>query len=216
MPTKIIEQAFLTPDSGLLKGKPSEWQNIQNFRGWGNRITRRRGVRNSQIFSSGVMGIHDLLVDDDPTSLDRVLITLNDGSLVFLSNDEIFASFTYLYTTGTLALQSPDLNWWNITPSSSGVIAPIVIATPSTTISSDLSINNNQLFGFQSSTVIYALYVNTIGTAEIKTYTLTGSENIVTTQQAFISGVGPVFQDTDLNRWRIQINNAGELVTTAI
>lgn len=216
MPSTVFNQAFLTPDSGFLKGSPHEWQSMQNFRGWGNLISRRQGVRTSQRFSSGVMGIHDLLIDNDPTSLDRIVIALNDGSLVFVTNDEIFASFTYLFNGGTLVLQSQDLNWWNVTPSSLGVISPIVITTPVATISSDLRVSQSQLLGFQSSTVIYALNVNTVGSVNLKTYTLTGSETTFTTPIAFTTGFGPVFQDSLLANWRLTISNAGLLTTTSI
>lgn len=216
MPSNIMTDAFLTPDVGLLKGTDSEWDNLQNLRGWGKRIARRRGVRQSLSFDSGVMGIHDLLVDDDPTSLDRVLITLNDGSIVFVTNDEIFVAFTYLFNGGTLALQSPDNNWWNITPDSNGLINPTVIATPSSTISTDLNLGFNDTFGFLSSTVIYRLAVDTQGIPNILTYGLATGENEYTTIQAFTKTCGPVFTAQDLTRWRLTIDNAGSLTTTSI
>jgi hypothetical protein len=163
------------------------------------------------------MGIHDLLVDNDPTSLDRILVTLSDGSLVFLTNDEIFVSFTYLFTgSAKLALQSPDGNYWNITPDSTGAINPTVLTTPSTTITTDLNIGNNELFGFQSSTVVYQLTVTDIGSPEIRTYNLTGSETEYTTTQAFVNGVGPVFTSGNLTRFRLSCDNSGSLTTTAL
>lgn len=217
MARDIFIQSFLAPDVGSLKGTDSEWDNLQNLRGWGNLISRRKGVRSSLVMESGIMGIHDLQTADDPTSLDKILVTLNNGSLVFLDYSEIYTAFNYLFTgSAKLALQSPDDNWWDVTPNSSGEINPTVIATPSTTISTDLNLGVTDLFGFESSTVIYKMSVNDLGGVELDTYGLSPSETEYTDTRAFTKLVGPVFTSGNLSRFRLTCDNAGNLTTTAL
>jgi hypothetical protein len=213
----LFTQSVLAPDMGNLKGSQSEWENLQNLRGWGNLISRRKGVRSSLIMESGIMGIHDLQTTEDPTSSDKILLTLNNGSLVFLDYSEIYTAFNYLFTgSAKLALQSPDDNWWDVTPNSSGEINPTVIATPSTTISTDLNLGVTELLGFESSSVIYKMSINDLGAVEIDTYGLSPSETEYTTTQAFTKLVGPVFTSGNLQRFRLTCDNAGSLTTTAL
>ena len=203
---------------GLLKRAPGEWQVLQNLRGWGDRIKRRQGTRTSVTLDTGIMGIFDLAVDGDPLSPEKILVIGFDGTFNLYDFSELVSIFDYLFSTSTLLyLQSPDLNWWDVTPDSgTGIISPEVVAAPGTTITSDLNVFQNQLFGFLDSTGVWAISVGTQGSPVTSRYGLASGETLYTSTQAFESGFGPVFQDNLLTRWKLGINNAGALTTEVV
>ena len=210
--------ASASPDTGLLKKEAGEYTFLQNIRGWGGRTAKRTGVQFSASVTN-VMGIFDLQNDGDPTSLDKILVVDGDGDLVLYDYSELVTIFDYLFSTGiTLSLQSSDLNWWDITPNTTtGVISPTVVTAPASTRSTDLSISQSQTFGFIDSTGIWRLQVDSLdGTVYTTRYATATSTNSFTTNLGFATGVGPVFQDELLTRWRLTVSTAGQLTATAI
>jgi hypothetical protein len=219
MGKQVLQEFDVALDMGDLKRTEGEYQWLQNVRGWGGLGSKRRGVESSVIIDSGIMGIFDMRNDGDPTSLDRILVTTHDGDIISYDFSELVTIFDYLFAASIqLAIQSPDLNYWDITPNSStGIISPTVIATPSSPSSTQLVLGQNDLFGFLDSTGVWRMYVSgNLGNITTKRYGLASSATTYSTIQAFTNGNEPVFTDNFNTRWQISINNSGILSTTAI
>lgn len=211
--------ATLAPDVGNLKKLPGEYDNLQNVRGWGMRIAQRRGIGVGVTISSGVMGLFDLQNDGDPLSPDKIAVITYDGRLILYDFSELTTAFDFLFSTGiTLILQSSDDNWWECTvDSTTGLITTTAIAAPATTISEDLDVRQDQFFGFNDSTGAWRVQVDAgTGTLSTRRYGTTTGIEVYSSNQAFVKTVGPVFQDSQLVRWRMGIGNDGLITTTAI
>lgn len=218
MSNTVFTGASTNPDSGSLKNEIGEYNGLQNIRGWGGFIAKRRGIQSSVELSSGILGIFDLYNDGDPLSPNKILVVDTNGDFVLYDYSELITIFDYLFSNGIkLGLQSPDLNWWSVIPNDSGELVATVISTPISTISSDLQVTQDQLFGFQMSSNVYRLSVDpTLGELKITSYNTTSGTIDYTQSQNFVTGVGPVFQTSDLNHFRLTINNSGELVLTVL
>lgn len=219
MSNTVYSESSLSPDLGLLKRSKGEYGNLQNFRGWGKKIAKRRGIQFSQSQESGIMGIFDLRNDGDPLSPDKILVVNGDGEFVLYQYSEFITVFNFLFATGfKLVLQSPDLTWWSVAPNTTtGIPESIVISTPVSTISTDLEVSQSQYFGFQNTSNIYRFTVDSgTGSLQVTSFAYTTGTVVYSQNQAFVNGVGPVFQDETLSRWRLQINNSGALITTSI
>jgi hypothetical protein len=219
MPKQVLQQFESSPDMGDLKREPGEYQGLQNVRGWGGLGSKRRGVQSSVTLDYGVMGIFDLQNDGDPTSLDKIIVVDNNGDITSYDFSELTTIFDYLFDTSVqLAIQSPDLNWWDITPNTTtGIVTPTVIATPSSTISTSLELSQNETLGFLDSTGVWRLSISgNSGTITTQRYGLASSATTYTTIQAFTNGNEPIFTDQFLTRWKMSIDNSGLISTTAI
>lgn len=86
------------PDLGLLKTKQGQYTNAQNLRGRGKRCFKRTGINTLQVLPTGIMGIHDLHVDGDPNSLDKIIVWGYDSNLYFFPPD--FSSMPAPITAG--------------------------------------------------------------------------------------------------------------------
>lgn len=129
-------------------------------------------------------------------------------------------TFDYMVDTGYRWLaQSPDLNWWNLTPdTTTGAITPTVVTYTGTTISADLVITKYQLFGFRaSSTKIYRVRLEALTASIIREeYGIASVATLYSTDQAYATGYGLVFEDLLGNRWRCTVDNGGIIVKTAL
>lgn len=211
MPKLILKGFTQSPDTGLLKNGINEYENLQNIRGWGDLGSKRRGVQTRVTLDTGIMGMFDLKIDSDPTSPDKIAVFTNGGDLVLYNYSELISSFDFMFETGiTLALQSPDLNWWKLDVSSTFPLGTTGIVAPSTTISQDLNISQNELFGFQDATGVTRVFIDD-KIIETKRYNLSTPVVSYSTVQAYTNGFGPVFQDSLLQNWRLVVDNTGAL-----
>jgi len=213
---KEILQGFSNlTDVGLLKLRDNEYPVLQNIRGFTR--AKRNGILSKAVLTSGIMGVFDLKVEGDPYSPDKILIVTRNGEFVVYEFSEISTVFDYLFATGiTLNLQSPDSNWWSVAPdASTGILIKTGISAPSTTRSTDLFIGAGQLLGFIDASGVWRIYVQDGNIRKSRYATSTATTNY-SSALSFVTGVGPVFEDTDLERWRITINNSGNLITTSI
>ncbi len=225
MSKTVLTNFAAVPDVGELKREKGEYANLQNVRGWGGFGAKRRGVQNfPRALDSGIMGMFDLKIDGEPLSPDKILVVTQGGDYVLYDFTELISVFDFLFDAGVaLYLQSPNLGWWDITPTTGdagGLINPLGVAAPSSSISADLSVDVNQLFGFEDSTGIWRMYVDTsnpvVPSLSTKRYSTASSITGYTSTVAFATGVGPCFQTTDLQRWRLTIDNSGILTLTSI
>ncbi|MEM4247650.1 MAG: hypothetical protein QXH80_00080 [Candidatus Nanoarchaeia archaeon] len=216
--SKILLHEFSTcVDTGFLKATPAEYKQLQNIRGWGGLGSKRRGIRTSATFDYGIMGVFDLKLDEDPNFIDKIAIVDGNGSLWLYSFEELYSIFNNVHDSGVkLLLQSPDLSWWNCTPDEDGIILPTLTSEPASTITSDFTVAQDELYGFTNTNGIMRLSVNHSGEIETKQYTVTTSTGTYTSDRCFETGVGLVFETTELNRFRITVTNDGILQTEAI
>lgn len=209
----------LAPDTGELKHSDGEFSNLQNIRGWGKLGSKRRGIQFSTSLSGGVMGMFDLQIDGDPTSPNKILVVCTDGNFYLYDYSEFITVFDFMFDTGFyLLLQAPDLTWWRVSinattgiPNITGVVAPI------NTITQDQFIPQSQIYGFKNSSNAWRIFVGSAGNIKTQSYATPASTVLYTSNQAFETGFGPVFQDsTFLNNWRIKVANGGILGTVSI
>lgn len=211
MSKTILTEFKAVPDQGNLKRLPGEYAFTQNARGWGKRGKKRAGVQTRVTLAYGIMGIFDVKVDGDPLSPDKIMVYDNNGTITFYEFSELTSIFDFLFDTGSsLNLQSPNLNWYNITVTAGGILGTTQIAAPGTTISSDLRIDQNQLLGFNKTTTFVRLYIEA-NFVKTKQYNLSTPITSYTTAQAFTTGFGPVFQDANLLNFRLTVNNSGAI-----
>jgi hypothetical protein len=216
MSKTILHDFSAKPDQGNLKRQAGEYAFMQNVRGWGQRGKKRQGVQTRATLEFGVMGIFDIKVDGDPLSPDKILVYDNNGSIILYDWSELISIFDFLFDTGSeLDLQSPDLNWWKVAVDVSGAITVTGIAAPGTTISSDLFVAQNALFGFKFSTTISRLYIQA-GTIKTGIFGPSTPVTSYTTAQSFETGFGPVFQDGNLDNFRLSVDNTGSLNSTQV
>lgn len=224
MSKKVLTGFATVPDTGSIKSEPGEYESLQNYRGWGKFGAKRQGVQTCFTQAFGVMGMFDLKNDGDPTSMDKILIVDANGSITLYDFTDFIIAFDYEIDTtngGHLVLQSPDLNWWQLEPNTSGVLQITGSSAPGTTISTNLRILQNQYFGFLDNNNLWGMYVDAGGvTPLLKTKQYSKSLVPVTkytTIQGFTTGFGPVLQDTlGQQWWRIGISNAGAITYTSI
>lgn len=211
---------------GKLKTDDGQYSVLQNVRGWGGLGSKRRGVRTSARMSSGIMGIFDLKSEGDAATLDKILVVTANGDLNLFDYSELITVFDYLIEDGAgLVLQSANLSWWDIDPASgNGVIRTEGVAAPSSPRSTDLNIQQGQLFGFADSSGIWRRFVfeqvgisgSKIGFLRGRRYALHEATTSYSSDLAFSTGVGPVFQTAELQRWRWTISNSGISRLTSI
>lgn len=215
----ILTGCSVKPDLGALKRTSGEYAFLQNIRGRGRRVFKRTGVQSFASLNYGIMGMFDLKEDDDVFSPDLFLVWDNNGSLTTYGPTELITTFTFTYdftTGGALYLQSPDLNWWNITLDTTPLITVTGVAAPGTTISTDLIILQSQLLGFKDSTGQSRLYIED-GTIKTKRYAPASALIFYSTIQAFVTGKGPVFVDlSSADRWRLEVLNGGILAILGV
>lgn len=217
MSNTVFTGAASNPDSGSLKNTSSEYNGIQNIRGWGNFIAKRRGIQNSAIIDSGIMGMFDLYNDGNPLSPNKIMVVTANGDFILFDYNELVIFFDYLFSPGIkLVLQSPDGNWWSVAPDEDGILTTTVVSTPSNILTEDLIIENNQFFGFQMSLSIYRLNVTTSGELQITSFATTGGTVVYNQNQPFQNGVGPIFEDAAFAHWRLEIGNDGSLTATTV
>jgi hypothetical protein len=220
-PTRKLLQGFNTiTDTGYLKADDGEYTWLQNVRGWGGAGRKRKGVQTLRTFGGGVMGWLDMRVDNDATVMDKILIVTGDGSLWSLAPEELAISFDYLINTtsnGKLYLQSPNLTWFDCTPTSAGAINPTEAAAPTTTITADQVIAQSEAFGFLFASVTWLLGVDELTQAIMLTeYPVVSGLTTYTTTRAFVTGVGPVLTGSTGLQYRVSVNNDSSLTTTEL
>lgn len=218
MSTTVYTGASATPDTGQLKGTKSEWNNIQNVRGWGNFISKRRGIQTGVTSAYGTLGIFDLKNDGDPLSQNKILVVNTNGDFVLYDYSELVVVFDFLFSQNVpLGLQSQNGTWFSMAPNNAGQLVVTVISAPINTISSNLIVLNYQFFGFQMASNVYRVRVDSIQQAlTTQSYSQTGGTVVYQTIQAFNYGFGVIFQDQALNNWMLSIQNSGSLTLTIV
>lgn len=216
MPTSTTMQRFhLVADTGRTKVESGEWQYLQNVRGWGGRGRKRQGVQTVAKPTSGIMGFFDL--ENGAGTPDKVVVWLNSGSLLLYDWSELTTTFDYLMDGGNLILQSPDLDWWQVSPdAATGLLGILGVAAPSVTRSTDLVLGQDETFGFKQTAYVWRLFVPSTGFPTVRQYALAGGSATYTTDLAFSTGSGPVFTDEYLVRRRIEVANGGIIQTTEV
>lgn len=125
-------------------------------------------------------------------------------------------SFSFLANAGVqLILQSPDLNWWNVTPDDNGVIAPLVVAAPATAAqAANFTVLNGQSFGFVTSFgTVNRLNIDQDLGIYTQGYGATTGNAVVASDLVFsnASGFSLVIQDVNTNKWFLFIDNDGDM-----
>lgn len=211
MSKTVLTKFRALPDQGNLKRQAGEYAFTQNVRGWGNRGAKRTGIQTRVTLDAGVMGIFDLKIDGEALSPDKIMVYDYNGDIILYDYSELISIFDFLFSSGSaLYLQSPNLNWWSISVTANSSIMETQVAAPVTTISEDLQIAQNEIFGFNNTTVFNSIYISS-GNIKTKIYGLSTPVTNYTTTQAFVNGVGPVFEDSNLNRFRLIVANGGIL-----
>ena len=214
----ILQRADLTPDTGSLKNTPGQYDFLQNVRGYGGIIAKRNGIRNITALDGGIMGIFDIYRDGDPTSPDKILVVDGEGNFQIYAWTEFTTVFNYTVADGgTFAQQSADLNWWSIAPGTNSITVT-GIAAPATTRATDLVVGQGEIFGSVDGSTTWRYFVANqyppVANA-IQEYGAVSSDTVFSTL-AFTSAVGLVFEVDTLERYRVGVNNAGELTITGI
>ena len=208
----VLQGSKMVPDMGLLKQKPSEWSYLQNIRGLKKGIGKRLGVQTMAVVSSSVMGVFELKIEGDPQSPDKYLIITRNGEFITYDPSELVSTgFTYLFASGIkLNLQSPNSTWYSMAPESASSPARVYtqIATPASTTSSDLSILQSEKWGFLDSSGTWRYYVES-GSMRHQRLPILASSTTYSTAISFTTGSGPVFQDSNLRRYRLRVANGG-------
>ncbi len=214
---KLLQGFNANPNSGLSKTDDDEYSYLQNVRGYSGFGSKRRGVVGMTTLSYGIMGIFG-----DASSPDKILVYTQDGNVTLFDPTELTVQFEFLFnTTSKLILQSPNLDWWDITPdATTGIIPAIGVVAPASSLSADLFVQNNALFGFQaSSTKIYRMFIDIstnplIPVAATRQYGTASAVINYSTDLAFATGYGPVIQDNLLRSFRINVANGGYVQAT--
>lgn len=206
---------------GLTKTRDGEYSVLQNVRGNFKFGSKRRGILGIDVLDNGVLGIFDLKIDGDAASPDKIAVYDGAGDIILYDPSEFNVLFEFLFESGVyLNLQSPDLDWWEVYPdATTGILQCNGIVAPGTTISADLPVPSNALFGFQaSSTKIYRLFVDVeeldtefIPFIAIEEYSSYASTFTYSSVQAFTTGYGPVFEDSLSRNQRLSVANGGIL-----
>lgn len=215
-----------SPDTGRLKKDNGEYSFLQNIRGFGGLGSKRFGIRTSDVLTSGIMGIFDLKIEGVAETQDKIIIITANGDVNVYDYSELIAVFNYLIADGaSLVLQSANSSWWDIDPQTgNGVLRTEGVAAPSSTRSTDLNVKQGELFGFADSTGIWGRYVQeqiSVGGSKMgflrgRRYALHEATTTYSTDLAFTTGSGPVFQTSDLQRWRWSVTNQGISRLTSI
>lgn len=225
MPDQPLQGFAAKPDLGATKTAASEYLGLQNIRGRGYYGFKRQGVQYKASFTSGVMGIFDLAIDGDPLSLDKIMV-ISRGRLTFFVWSEFVNTFNYLFAAGTkLNLQAPNLQWYSVAPVSASNPAweILPISAPVITLSVNLVVSANQLYGFADSTGAWRMFTSIIPGTDVATIESTrfNPPSALTTYssaQSYNTGFGPVFQDntTSPQNWLLSVTNAPALSLTPI
>lgn len=222
----ILKGFSQVPDVGSLKTDNGEYSFLQNVRGFGRLGAKRLGVQSRVVMESGIMGMHDLKIDDEPTSPDKIMIVTYDGSITIFDWSEFIVVFDYIFSTGFhLNLQAPNLKWYSVVPTSPTVGSWVLteIAAPASTIATDFPLAANQLFGFQDASGIWRMHPRYLsglafpGVGATR-YAAGIAVTTYTADRSFVTGVGPVFTDekpTPQN-WRLTVTNAPALMMTSV
>lgn len=153
-------------------------------------------------------------------------ITWQDGITTDIASigSEIYDltfTFTFMLASGSrLVLQSPDLNYWDITPNANGLINPTVIAAPGAVPqAANFTVLNGESFGFETSGQVtrlaadqehYGWYLIGYG---VSNATTTYTSDLVFT---VASGFSFRIQDNNTNMWRFSITNDGNLTVITV
>ena len=128
----------------------------------------------------------------------------------------------YLWDTGAkLYLQSPDLNWWDVTPEPDGVPNNTPVVYAGATLGANLSIGAAEVLAFKQSTTLYWQMQgdeSAMGwsTTRLGFVPYLGTVATFTGIRAFLSGFGPVFADGNGNNWKLQADNDVGLIAVAV
>lgn len=131
-------------------------------------------------------------------------------------------TFSYLVANGTrLVIQSPDLNYWNITPNSSGLISPVVVAAPAAAAqTANFTVLNGESFGFIGSTgnVTRLTASQDYNGWYLEGYGITTAITSITTDMVFTVASGFSFriQDYSGNVWKMTMDNSGNLIPITV
>lgn len=209
------QRFHLTADSGRLKVASGEWQYMQNLRGWGGRGRKRQGISTSARLDSGIMGMFD--IENGAGSTDAIMVITNAGNMLLYDFSELTTAFDYLVTTGRLLLQSPNLDWWNVYPgAATGIMQVDGVAAPASSISTDLRIGQGETFGFLETALVWRLNITSAPAITTKQYALAGGSTTYSTDLAFSTGYGPVFEDEYLVGRRLTVADGGFLSTIEV
>ncbi len=219
MPTHdtVLRRFSTVPDKGLLKCDAGEYPLMQNIRGIGGRGFKRAGIKTSARLSTAPMGIFDLYMGAGTP--DKVAIITRDGYLTLYGLTELVLNFDHLMASGVnIALQSPDLTWYLVAPNATTGIMRTTEATvaPTTIRSSDLVIQQGQLLGFATATLIWGQSITTGGFIRTTEFVLAEATTTYTADLAFSFGHGPVFEDANVVLHRLNVANGGILGTTEL
>lgn len=202
------QRFHLVADTGRTKVDHGEWQYLQNVRGWGGRGRKRNGVSTVARPNSGVMGFFD--IENGAGSADKILVWLNDGSLVLYDYSELTTTFDYLMDGGRLMLQSPDLTWYEVLPNATtALLQTVESAAPSVTRSTDMTVGAGELFGWLGATRVLRAVMPTTGLVSVREYALALGSQTFSTDLAFDYGSGLVLTDDRLVRRRLAVANGG-------
>lgn len=136
---------------------------------------------------------------------------------------DLTTQFTFLIAYGNrLIIQSPDLNYWDVTPNdSTGLINPTIVALPATPPqNADFTVQNGESFGFinSASSVVrldadetyYGWYEKSYGSS---TSLVTFTSDLVFT---IASGYSFRIKDSHGNTWRLYTTNDGNLENVTV
>lgn len=215
MPAATFQKFQLTPDGGNLKTAPGEWGQLQNLRGWGGRGRKRQGISTSARLDSGIMGMFD--IENGAGSTDAIMVITHAGNMLLYDFSELTTAFDYLFTTGRLLLQSPNLDWWSVYPgAATGIMQVDGVAAPASSQSADLRIGQGETFGFLETTLVWRLNISSAPAVTTKQYALAGGSTTYTTDLSFATGYGPVFEDDYLVGRRLFVADGGFLSTIEV
>ncbi len=221
----ILSGAAAVPSLGLTKTQDDEYSALQNVRGYARFASKRKGVQGMVTCAYSVLGIFDLKIDGDAYSPDKILVYLRDGSISLYDPTELMVLFEWLFdSTIPLYLQSPNLDWWDVTPAAlTGFVPCNGVSAPASSLSADLFIPGNALFGFvASSTKIYRMFVDDqtnpgVPSLATREYGIASAVTSYSSTQAFATGFGPVFQNAaSLKNYRLNIGNGGVIQLTQV
>lgn len=139
--------------------------------------------------------------------------------------DEVYnlsTSFAYLLDVGVrLIFQSPDLNYWDVTPSlTTGLITPTVVATPTATAQAgNLTVQMGEKFGFLGTTNTVQLGVGEPYSSWFaQVFGVSAPVSLVTDDLVFTSasGFSLIEKDFSGNSWKFSVDNIGQMIITTV
>lgn len=175
-----------------------------------NVLDRRHGRDFGELYTGMALGIFNLTWEDG-----TIHVVGQIGSVMY----NFSTDFDYLFGSGIRWLQqSPDLNWWDLTPDPvTGAISPTTVTFSGTALTSDLLVTRYQLFGFQGTGVIWRVRPDVFtGSLIREPYGIGTGLTTYAADRAFATGYGITLTDLNGDKWKYEVDNSGIVTKTPV